>query len=152
MKKHIHSLLKYNHWANQKMLAVIEAEAAKDDRIVTLYSHIISAQAIWLLRIKGLPTSPFPIWEKYKVSELQTMTNETHDNWGMYLETHHKDTFEEMVFYTNSAGKKFENTVREIVSHVVNHGTYHRGQIALLLREKGINPPVTDYIAYAREN
>jgi uncharacterized damage-inducible protein DinB len=104
------------------------------------------------LRIKGLPTSPFPIWEKYKVNELQTMTDETHDNWVNYLQANHKDTFEEMVFYTNSEGKKFENTVREIITHVVNHGTHHRGQIALLLREKGISPPATDYIFYAREN
>jgi uncharacterized damage-inducible protein DinB len=37
-----------------------------------------------------------------------------------------------------------------MVRHVVNHSTYHRGQIAAFIRQFGIKPPQTDYIAFAR--
>jgi uncharacterized damage-inducible protein DinB len=47
-------------------------------------------------------------------------------------------------------GKYFENNVQQIMIHLVNHGTYHRGQVAMLLRQKGFEPVNTDYITYDR--
>ena len=55
------------------------------------------------------------------------------------------------VAYTNSSGTAFETPLRDILTHVVNHGTHHRAQIALVLREAGIAPPATDYIYFVRE-
>ncbi|MEO1053941.1 MAG: DinB family protein [Bacteroidota bacterium] len=151
MRKHFRKLFKYNNWANQKYLICLEQEDLKSERAIELYGHIISAQIIWLLRIKGLPTSPFPIWEKYKIRELKTMTEESMENWLDYMEEHRFETFEEMVFYTNSKGKKYENTIGEIITHVITHGTYHRAQLAQLFRQAGLEPPRTDFIAFARE-
>ena len=54
------------------------------------------------------------------------------------------------VHYVNSAGQEFVNTVRDILFHVAMHGSYHRGQIALLVREAGGQPAATDFIAFAR--
>jgi uncharacterized damage-inducible protein DinB len=48
------------------------------------------------------------------------------------------------------AGDSYQNKIEDILIHVGNHGTYHRGQIAMLLREKGYNPVSTDYILYDR--
>jgi uncharacterized damage-inducible protein DinB len=78
------------------------------------------------------------------------MTEESTENWLSYLNEHRMETFEEMIFYKNSTGKKYENTIREIITHVINHSTYHRGQIAMELRRLGIDPPPTDYIFYRR--
>jgi uncharacterized damage-inducible protein DinB len=78
------------------------------------------------------------------------MTEESTTNWLNYLNQHRMDTFEEMIFYKNSSGNKYENTIREIITHVINHSTYHRGQIAMELRSLGVDPPQTDYIAYCR--
>jgi uncharacterized damage-inducible protein DinB len=50
----------------------------------------------------------------------------------------------------NSAGQAFTSTVEDILLHVCLHGQYHRGQVALLLREAGAAPATTDYIAFAR--
>lgn len=149
-KKHFKDILKYNEWANYRVLKTLEEKAPTDQELLKLFSHILSAQIIWLNRIKGIPTSPFPIWEVYKITELESMTEESSDNWNNYVYEHKFETFEEMIFYSNSEGKKFESTIREIISHVVNHGSYHRGQIAMKFREKGMDPPATDYILYAR--
>lgn len=150
MKKHFTDLFKYNDWANQRMLITLEDIPEPNEKLLLLYGHIISAQIIWLNRIKDLPTSPFPLWTDYKIRELRTMTEESTSNWFSYLNQHRMDTFEEMIFYKNSAGRKYESTIREIITHVVNHSTYHRGQMALVLREMGVNPPMTDYIHYRR--
>ena len=151
MKKHFRDLFQYNDWANQRVLITLEKCDFKNEKLLLLFSHLISAQIVWLNRIKDIPTSPFPIWEQYKLRELRSMTEESSANWLNYLDSHKFETFEEMVFYKNSTGKKYENTIREIINQVINHSTYHRAQIASLLKEEGIEPPVTDYIIYARQ-
>lgn len=55
-----------------------------------------------------------------------------------------------VVEYHNSAGHSFHNTVAEILAQVILHGSYHRGQLALLARQGGGTPAMTDYIFYAR--
>lgn len=150
MKKHFTDLFEYNEWANQRYLITLEEEDSDDYQILLLFSHLISAQIVWLNRILDIPTSPFPLWEKYKLRELYTMNGESTTNWSNLIRKHANDTFEEMIFYKNSKGKKFENTLREIMTHVINHSTYHRAQIANIMKQKMILPPVTDYIEYRR--
>lgn len=53
--------------------------------------------------------------------------------------------------YANSEGTPFETPLRDILTHVANHGTHHRAQIVLVLREAKIAPPPTDYIFYVRK-
>lgn len=153
MKKHFIDLFRYNYWANLRMLGIIEEQNLKDEKLLKLFSHLLSSQIIWHNRIKGLPTSPFPAWEVYKIRELKSMIDENNDNWLNYLEKDHpNETFEEMIFYKNSKGANHENTIRHIIAHVINHSTYHRAQMAVRMRELNIDPPITDYIAYCRQN
>jgi uncharacterized damage-inducible protein DinB len=60
------------------------------------------------------------------------------------------ETLAREIDYRNSTGTQFRNTVSDILTHVVLHGSYHRGQIARLTREAGGTPAVTDYIAFVR--
>ena len=59
---------------------------------------------------------------------------------------------EERISYFNSKGEEFINTIRDMLFHVVNHSTYHRGQIATDSKLHGLAPLVTDYIFYKRDN
>ncbi|HMR56073.1 MAG TPA: DinB family protein, partial [Cyclobacteriaceae bacterium] len=52
--------------------------------------------------------------------------------------------------YKNYVGDYYETNVEQIMIHLVNHGSYHRGQVAMLLRQKGYEPVNTDYITYDR--
>lgn len=54
------------------------------------------------------------------------------------------------ISYRNSAGASFTSTLEEILLHVALHGSYHRGQIAMILRNAGETPAPTDFIAFAR--
>jgi uncharacterized damage-inducible protein DinB len=55
------------------------------------------------------------------------------------------------VAYRNSAGQAFTNSVADILAQVALHGSYHRGQLALLVRQGGASPAVTDFIVFARD-
>jgi uncharacterized damage-inducible protein DinB len=58
---------------------------------------------------------------------------------------------EAWITYKNSSGAKLSDKTKDILFHIINHSTYHRAQIALLLREQGIDPINTDYIFYKRQ-
>ena len=150
MKKYFRDLFKYNDWANQHVLITLENNSIKNVQVTVVFGHLISAQIIWLNRIKELPTSPFPLWEQYKVRELKSMLEESSRNWLNYLDEHQLETFEEMIYYSNSKGIKYESTIGDIITHVIAHSAYHRGQVATLLKDEGIQPPVTDFIHFKR--
>ena len=65
------------------------------------------------------------------------------DAWNGYL---HEAVFDTVIDYTNSIGEKWSNRVLDILTHVVIHGAYHRGQIAIIVRDGGDAPAYTDYI------
>ena len=76
---------------------------------------------------------------------------ENHQHWNNFWANFQADQFDDKVSYTNSQGKAYSNTVKDIVTHNVNHATYHRAQINQLLRQNGYEPVLTDFIAYRRE-
>jgi uncharacterized damage-inducible protein DinB len=150
MKNHFINSFYYDVWANRRLAICIKENDAKTDRILSIFSHILSAQLVWLNRIMGHSTAPFPIWEQYKLSEIESMIEESNERWLNFINTHRYDTFEEMIRYTNSKGEVYENTLQEIIPHVLNHSTHHRGQLTLLLRDEGIAPPPNDLIIFKR--
>ena len=59
MKKYFLDLFEYNKWANERMLIALEEMDEPTEKLILLYGHLISAQIVWLNRIKDLPTAPF---------------------------------------------------------------------------------------------
>jgi uncharacterized damage-inducible protein DinB len=64
---------------------------------------------------------------------------------------HKQDPASMMIEYKNFEGQVFTTLLSDIITHVVNHGSYHRGQISRLIRESGGIPPATDYIVFVRQ-
>lgn len=56
------------------------------------------------------------------------------------------------ILYRTSQGVQYENRIDEILFHLFNHSTYHRGQVVTLLKKEGFTPPVTDYIMLKRDH
>ena len=150
MKKYFLDLLEYNIWANQRILGTISQKKVEDEEIMKIMSHLVSAEIIWLHRIEGLPTSPFPPWEVYKLRELESMVDESNVRWAKFLRNYKIDTLEEIIHYQNSHKRDFENRLTDIITHTINHSTHHRSQISLLLRKLNIEPPQIDFIIFRR--
>jgi uncharacterized damage-inducible protein DinB len=71
--------------------------------------------------------------------------------WINLLEGSGNKFLEKRVKYQNTKGEKFENSIKDITTHVINHSTYHRAQIAQHIKRANGTPAVTDYIVYQRE-
>lgn len=138
----------YNAWANRRIIGALEQQAVTDEKILSIFAHLVSANFIWLNRFKDLPKSEYKLWGTYSLKELRLMVEEADRQWMDYVDS--EEYKGRLLKYRNYTDNYFENEIEQIMIHLVNHGSYHRGQVALLMREKGYEPVNTDYITYDR--
>lgn len=148
MKEYFQKLYRYNEWANRRVLGAIEKQNVTHEKVLSIFSHQLVANFLWLHRIKGLPAPGLELWKTYSVERLRQLVDDGSKQWLEYIDS--TDSFNRILKYNNYTGQYFENNVEHIMMHLVNHGTYHRGQIALLLRQNGFEPINTDFITYDR--
>lgn len=148
MKEFFLKWYSYNAWANRRVIGCLERQAITDEKILTVMGHLMSANFIWLNRIKDLPKSKYELWGKYDVPALKQMVEEADEQWMNFIHEH--ENFDRVLKYRNYVGDYFESNVQQIMIHLVNHGSYHRGQVAMLLRQRGFEPINTDFITYDR--
>ena len=84
-------------------------------------------------------------WDLHALDELVSI-NEA--NTQVSLDIIKSFEFDTVISYTDHQGNPFKNPVRDILFHIINHGTYHRGQIAMDFRQAGLKPLKTDYDAW----
>lgn len=147
LKTHFTHLLAYDQWANALFIQILR-ETGNADEEKRLMSHILHAHRTWVNRIFGKPEEVPDIWEIFQPDQLTAYAAEIHLNTQEILE---KFDLETVIGYRNRQNKAFQNTIVEILQHVLNHSTHHRSQIAILLRKRGVAPPASDYIFYLRE-
>lgn len=147
MKSFYHQLLEYTHHFNQKLIdAFLTSETLMSERALALLNHIINAHQVWNNRI--LPEeAAYGIWEQRATDLLKDIDRNNHEK---SMRIVHDMELDSIIQYSNSKGAVYNNSIQDILFHVVNHGTYHRGQIAVEFRKSGIDPLVTDYIFYRR--
>lgn len=90
------------------------------------------------------------MWPALDLDACGTLAQANHVGFSALLASLDAAALEAEIPYTNSAGVAFRSTRRDILLHVALHGCYHRGQVALALREAGAEPEPTDYIAFVR--
>jgi len=151
-------LYDYHIWANERVIRHLqtlpEEVFTKEVKlgfqsIAHVLGHLVSADAIWFARIKEESGAPQPAKPFENIEEAIRCMNELQSNNREYLLS--ISDFERNVTYRNAMGHEFRNTVSEILQQVVNHGTYHRGNITTILRSLGFAGIQTDYIAYLRK-
>jgi uncharacterized damage-inducible protein DinB len=149
-KKYFVNLFKYSEWANKQVYDVIKNEKKIPEKVLELFSHILISQEKWLDRIQTKETEYSSFWEIQSLDRLLKLNSETTQRWLKFLDELEEEDLNKIHAYVNSKGKPFKNTLFEIMTHLVNHGSYHRGQINLVLRQNGLEPAVCDFIVYAR--
>ena len=147
MKSHLKELFEYNFEMNEQLIKrAMEIEDLVSDKSKKLISHIFNAQEIWNARILGR-NSAFGVWQIHEMSAWKPINQQMHD---ASLAILHSNTLDVSVEYSNTKGDHFSNTIQDILFHIINHSTYHRGQIASDFRNSGIEPIVSDFIFYKR--
>lgn len=148
MKKYFLKLYQYNAWANKKVLKCLQEQNITDEKILSLFGHVMVAQLTWLSRIEATPNPGLKLWGDYAMPQLQSMSDEGSAKWLNYVEK--TENFDWVLKYKNFQNDYYESNVETIMIHTVNHASYHRAQIAMLLRQKGFQPVNTDFITYDR--
>jgi uncharacterized damage-inducible protein DinB len=120
-------------------------------RAVEIFAHVQAARELWLSRVSTLGTPPpdgvFPV---RTIDACETSARAMDDAWARFVRGLTGADLERPVQYTSTEGHAYESALADILTHVVNHSSYHRGQIAHLLAHTGTKPAVTDFIAFAR--
>ena len=140
-------LLEYSHFYNQKLTETFLLRRDNiSERAIKLFSHLLNAHHIWNSRIVG-KESMCGVWDIQLVQEMKAMDDSNFGETVFILDNYKLDT---MIYYQNTKGQRFNNRVGDILFHIVNHSTYHRGQLATEFRQIGIEPINTDYIFFKR--
>jgi uncharacterized damage-inducible protein DinB len=149
--------LRYSTWASKKVLEAASALKPDDlDRtvgvshgsIVGTLTHIQYADWIWYTRVSGAsmekPGGTF--------ADVQNSWPALLAKWEAWSDALTDADLLRMIDYKSALdGKSYSTPVWQIVMHVVNHATLHRGQAVGMIRQLGIAPPATDLIFYYRE-
>ncbi|MGE5431547.1 MAG: DinB family protein [Syntrophomonadaceae bacterium] len=149
MKEYFIKLFRYNEWANNQVLEAFMQPVDNAEDITRLFSHIISVQKLWLDRIQNNKVI-FEFWNNYSVEGCIKISKESSSDWLKFLESLEEEDFSNKISYVNTKGEAYQNSIEDILAHVINHSTYHRAQIAMMLRKAEAVPPVTDYVFYRR--
>jgi uncharacterized damage-inducible protein DinB len=153
-------LFAYHRWANARTLDAAGRLAAEDftrdlkssfPSVRDTLAHLLSADWIWLERWLGASPTQGPEWDVETYAELRARWRELEERQRAFVDGLREADLDRVVSYRALSGAPYANPLGELLRHVVNHGTYHRGQVATLLRQLGVKPPQTDLILFYRE-
>ena len=142
---HVRVLIAYNRWANERLIEKCELMDSDDylGRVHLLMAHILGAQQTWLDRFEGVvekretPTD---------LAELMEGFESSHSALDWWAGGFQDRDWERMLAYRSSDGEAHYRPLGELVAHLVNHGTYHRGEIAAIVTQAGHSPGDLDYL------
>ena len=160
-KEDLGRLLEYTVWANHRVMRVAATLAPDDFKrdlgsshggVRGTLTHMMGAEWIWLERFKGV--SPSRGLDESEFADVVALR----DRWTL-IEQHRGDWFRSLreqdtaapVAFRTLAGAGFEAPLWELLQHVANHASYHRGQVVALLRQLGARTVSTDMLFWDRE-
>ena len=145
MKPFFEKLFRYNQHCNKQLADIFEQESTTpDEKSVPILSQLLNAPHTWNNRILERNTA-YGVWDNHTIETFTAIDRLNHEETRDILAT--CDLANEIAYQTTT-GKPFVNTIHDTLFHVINHSTYHRGQLALLFRQSEIEPLATDYIRY----
>jgi uncharacterized damage-inducible protein DinB len=144
-----HDLFAYNHWANRRTADVL-ARTDVAGKPIEVFAHVIGAERLWFARLHGNGPGLL-VWPPLTLEECNQALDELRRDWIAYLDGLTPERMADVIAYTNSQGESHTTSVGDILMHVINHATYHRGQISSAIREAGGEPVLTDFVIYVRE-
>ncbi len=157
----VRALYDYNAWANSRLLDTAARVTAEQFVAPAAFSqgglrgtlvHTLSAERIWRERLQGRQLSP-PLREADfpDVGTLAARWREEEARLDAYLATLRDEDLHREVRSTTRTGEQVTDTLWYLLAHVVNHGTQHRSEAALLLTRLGYSPGWLDLLVYVDE-
>lgn len=154
-------LFTYNQWANRRTLGSCEALTSEQftrslgssfSSVRDTLAHIYGAEWIWRERFEGRSPEALPPGTDFPDGSAVRAALENIDAALLqYVAGLRPEDLDRTVEFSRAGGKRASGPLWSMLHHVANHSTYHRGQIATLLRQLGATPVSTDLIGFYRE-
>lgn len=162
MKQIFGQYASYNVWANQKLIDVIlplpeemveKTVAGSFNSLKLTLLHMLQTESIWWQRLKLIETVQ-PLGSlNNSVNEIATNLIAQSVTWKEWVGKSTPAAFEHEFIYRNSKKEQFKQPVHQVLLHLFNHETYHRGQLVTILRQLNITTiPATDFIVFTRQH
>ncbi len=161
-KTDIQDLYRFNYWATHRILDLlgsISSEHYSKDMssshggIHGTLVHMMGAEELWLKRWKGeSPTSMYKASDFSSLADVGTRWKIVEENMMIFCTNIADDRdLLRVVAYKDLKGNPYSQPLYQLMQHLVNHSSYHRGQIVTMLRQLGVKPVGTDLVAFFRE-
>jgi len=154
----IQHLFAYDAWANALILDCIDSLSEEQytrplnssfPNIRETMAHLVGVEWIWNRRLQGVYPTELPPWmHEADAASLRAKLKETAEERAQILES--DPDLEQAITFRDMAGNEFTQKLVHILQHIVNHSTYHRGQLTTMIRQVGVTPPRTDIIVFVR--
>ena len=163
MKLLLQQCAAYNTWANQRLTELISTlpEELQTKEIISSFPslhltllHMWNSESVWWQRLKlqeniAMPANYFK-GSKNEIIHHLLQQNRTWEEWISYSS---EMSLEHVFKYHNTKREPFKQPTYQMLMHVFNHGTYHRGQMVTMLRQLGQTKiPETDFILWYRKH
>ena len=159
----IHTLVDFHYWARDRMLEAVDrltpeqftrAMGNSFPSVRDTVVHIYGAEWIWHLRWRGETPKAMPVPDAFPdVAAVRRAWDEHEQKMRAFVQDLDDPRLERVIEYKTMAGQQGASPLWQMLQHVVNHASYHRGQVTTLLRQLGAAPPKsTDMITFYRES
>ena len=121
-------------------------------KAISILAHLATVRRVWLGRLGVIPLAPGSLFPEGKeLSEVADDLRDIQTRWSAYVSRLTDQDLSRSVEYQSLDAGRFRSLVEDILAQLFGHSSYHRGQIASLVRAAGGEPAVTDYIYWSRE-
>ncbi|MCI0462903.1 MAG: DinB family protein [Gemmataceae bacterium] len=141
--------LTYTLWANRQTLQSLQAVREPPARALEIMAHIVAAESLWLRRL-GQGAPELAVWPALSLDECDRHLRALVGVWKSYAGQLTAEKLAGEIAYTNTKGERWSTPVGDVLTHVILHSGYHRGQIATLLGRAGEPAAASDYIDFVR--
>lgn len=152
MREYFVNLFRYENWANEEVSDCLTNLGEPPEKALSIMSHIINAQDVWLCRITGKSYDVNSVWKTLSKTDIPGALRKSSSALTEYINNLSEGDIEKTIEYTNIKGEGFKSLLKDILTHLIIHSAYHRGQIVMLLKQDVKVLPSTDFIKYVRDN
>ena len=149
MKDYFQKMFAYEQWANNDVTYALVKTEELPPKALSIMSHVIDAQIVWLCRIKKIETH-VRVWEDYTIEEISGKLSKSSSDLIELVNGISNENLKKIIEYKNTKGEEFKSSLEDILTHLLIHSSYHRGQVVLLIKPHVSVLPYTDYIHYIR--
>lgn len=150
MKDYLLKLFNYNHWSNEALLETVEKNKINDEYVLKMLSHTMYIQRKRYNQLVGANYVEIDLWDTHTVEILKTHNDALTELYIKLISKMSLSNLNEKIETKAINGEVFYMSITDILIHVANHSSHHRGQVSLRIKELGHVPPEYSYLYYCK--